>query len=309
MIVVRLMGGMGNQMFQYAAARILADKHKTSLLVDTSLCADSESVNASGISLRPYELDVFAIPGQKLEDCYFRRTLWSKKERRVYRAAAWLFYTFCRYFSNSWKMGISERKDVTYDPSLMRLPSNVILKGYFPSYKYFKNSEDVIRRDYTFQVEPDEKNTELITEMSASHSVSLHVRRGDYLSNEKTRDKFGVCSLFYYENAIKSIVKTVTDPRFFIFTNDPGYVKKNLKIDYPVVYVTHNSGKKSYEDMRLMSHCKHNIIANSSFSWWGAWLNRNPNKMIICPEPAFDKMILSDDDFYPPSWVRIPKAE
>jgi hypothetical protein len=308
MILVRLMGGMGNQMFQYAMARTLAHRYNYRLLIDKSLCAETERLTSSGLTLRAYGLDVFNVYGQVVKDESCRRTLKVRKENRFGRTAAFLFCRVANNFSNCWGVLIYERKNVAFDKSLLNLPDNVTLQGYFPSYKYFRGTEDFIRRDFTFNVEPDERNQKIIELISSSNSISVHLRRGDYISNKKTREKFGLCNLTYYEKAVKYFAKMVKEPRFFIFTNDPDYAEDNLKINYPTKYVTHNSGRKSFEDMRLMSLCKHNIITNSSFSWWGAWLNRNPDKIVIAPSPAFDKVTLRDSDFYPELWILLDKS-
>ena len=104
------------------------------------------------------------------------------------------------------------------------------------------------------------------------------------------------------------IAEKVKSPHFFIFSDDPEWVSDNFRIEYPTVYIAHNTGAKSHEDMHLMSCCKHNIIANSSFSWWAAWLNLNPDKIVIGPTPAFDKLDIRDADLYPQSWMLIPKS-
>ncbi len=308
MIVVKLMGGLGNQMFQYAMARTLAHRHDCQLLIDKSLCAESEGCRESGLSLRPFELQVFTIQGQIANGESSHRTLRIRKENKCKRAAGLLLCKIANLVCDSWRVCVYERKDVAFDRSLLNLPRNVILQGYFPSYKYFQEIEEILRREFTFAVEPDERNRKMMDSISSSNSVSLHVRRGDYVSHSKTKDKFGVCSLAYYRKAVEYLAEAVEEPRFFVFTNDPDYVRDNLKIDYPSIHVTHNSGKRSYEDMRLMSLCKHNIIANSSFSWWGAWINRNPGKIVVAPSPAFDKLTLGDSDFYPEPWILLDKC-
>ena len=309
MIVVKLMGGLGNQMFQYAMARTLAHRHECEILIDKSLCAESEGMNASGISLRPFELDVFNIQARIAnEECRYR-VLKVRKENKLKRTSALAFVRAANIFSGFWRICIYERKDVSFDESLLRLPRDVLLHGYFPSYKYFRDIELQLRDDFTFVPEPNEQNRKMIQNISSCNSISLHIRCGDYFSSERVRERLGVCDQAYYEKAIEFISKTVKDSRFFVFTNDPDYVKNNLNIGYPSVHVTHNSGDTSYEDMRLMSLCKHNIIANSSFSWWGAWLNKNPGKIIVAPSPAFDKLTLKDSDFYPESWKLFPKSK
>ncbi|MBW8015801.1 MAG: alpha-1,2-fucosyltransferase [Planctomycetes bacterium] len=309
MVFLRLMGGMGNQMFQYAMARTLCLKNGNELIIDPSLLSDNESMNSAGLSLRSYALDVFDIPAQITDSQPVQKVLKVRRQDKLKKAAAILFCSIANKFSGSWMVGIVERKKVGFDKSLLNLPSEVYLQGYFPSYKYFVDSEEVIRKEFAFNVEPGQQNRKIIDMISSSNSVSLHVRRGDYVSNEKTKDKFGVCSLEYYKRAVDYISKNVEQPHFFVFTNDLDYVEDNLEINCPATFVTENSGSKSFEDMRLMSLCKHNIIANSSFSWWGAWLNKNPEKIVICPSPAFDKLDIRDEDFYPEDWVSLPKGK
>lgn len=307
MVTVKLMGGMGNQMFQYAMTKTLSHRNNCPLFIDNSQCVDSERLNSKGIFLRPFELNVFKIQGKIVDNEPISKTLKIRKQDRLKRVAAILFCEIANRFSDSWKIWIYERKKLVFDKTLLRLHGNVILQGYFPSYKYFEGIDELVRQDFTFNIEPDEQNREIIEMISSSNSISLHIRHGDYISNEKTKDKFGICSIAYYKRAIGFITKSVKNPRFFIFTNSPDFVKNNLKFNHTTVHITHNSGNKSYEDMRLMSLCKHNIIANSSFSWWGAWLNRNPDKIVVAPAPAFDKLDIKDDDFYPDHWVKLPK--
>ena len=130
------------------------------------------------------------------------------------------------------------------------------------------------------------------------------MRRGDYVSNKKTNSMHGVCSLDYYRNAIKTILKRVENPVFFVFSDDIAWVKNNLVIDAPNVFIDHNSCMESYNDMRLMSLCQHHIIANSSFSWWGAWLGTNSNKIVIAPKQWFAHT-KSTDDLIPVAWLKL----
>ena len=305
MIVAKLMGGMGNQMFQYAMARTLAHKHNCEILIDKSLCAKSERINASGLSLRPFELDVFNVQGRIIDNEYRGRILKVRKENKLNRAAVVAFCKAAHTFSKSWRVCICERKDVAFDKSLLKLPDHIVLQGYFPSYKYSQSIEDILKNEFTFRPAPDEENQRIAGLISASDSVSIHVRRGDYVSNQKARDKFGTCSLEYYQRAVDHISKKVNNPHSFVFTNDPEYVREKVKIKHRVTYVVHNSGSKSYEDMRLMSLCKHNIIANSSFSWWGAWLNQNNDKIVIAPDKWFLNDKFDCSDHIPKTWVRL----
>jgi hypothetical protein len=140
--------------------------------------------------------------------------------------------------------------------------------------------------------------------MKDANSVSLHVRRGDYVTHAATAKVLNPCSLDYYHKAIECVSRTVTSPHFFVFSDDPAWAQRNLKITFPTKYIDKNSGSQNYVDMHLMTHCKHNIIANSSFSWWGAWLNKNPDKLVIAPTNWFANGI-DDRDLIPPEWIRL----
>lgn len=151
----------------------------------------------------------------------------------------------------------------------------------------------------------DVTNEQVAQNILSVNAVSLHVRRGDYVSNLTINQFHGTCSLEYYNQAIAQIAKKVETPHFFVFSDDPEWVKSNLKIDYSITIVDHNNADKNYEDIRLMSLCKHHIIANSSFSWWGAWLCRNPNKIVIAPLKWFNDKSINTTDLIPDGWIKI----
>lgn len=174
-----------------------------------------------------------------------------------------------------------------YWPGIREVSHNAYLAGYWQSEKYLSDVSETIRADFTFRHPLSEQNAELAGRIGQTMAVSLHVRRGDYVSDTKTNAAHGLCSLEYYRAAVLHIAKHVERPKFFVFSDDIAWVKTNLKIDYPCRYVDHNLGAESYNDMRLMSLCRHHIIANSSFSWWGAWLNPRADKLVIAPRKWF----------------------
>jgi Glycosyl transferase family 11 len=187
---------------------------------------------------------------------------------------------------------------------IKNIPCDSYLMGYWQSEQYFADIANIIREDFTFKLPMSQQNAELAKQINQVNAVSLHIRRGDYANNPETMATYGLCSLDYYKEAIRYIVERVNAPHFFIFSDDINWVKNNLKIDYPYQYVDHNHGTESYNDMRLMSLCKHHIIANSSFSWWGAWLNRNPEKLVVAPQKWFANE-LNVDDLFPRGWITL----
>jgi hypothetical protein len=196
-----------------------------------------------------------------------------------------------------------ENFDYNFKENYLKSSSGInFYYGGWPSENYFNSVSNCVKQAFKFTVPQDYENAAHIASINNSNSVAMHVRRGDYL-NEENINNFGkVCTLGYFEKAIATINSSVINPHFFIFSNDVEWVKNNLKME-SVTYVTCNSGNNSWKDMYLMSICKHNIISNSTFSWWGAWLNNHDSKMIISPSRYLNNDIKTD--FYPESWIKL----
>ena len=164
------------------------------------------------------------------------------------------------------------------------------------------NCEESKRAMYLPRKEVIERRIEKIKN---SQSVGLHIRRSDYIINESVLNYHGVCPPSYYFSGLEKIKEKTKNLELFVFSDDIAWCKQNLIFDLPCTYIDHNTGEKSFEDMRLMSLCKHNIIANSSFSWWGAWLNANPSKIVVAPTKWFNDLANQSQDIYPPNWIKI----
>lgn len=257
MIIVKLKGGLGNQMFQYAYGRKLSLKNKTILKLDKSLLERPIWQRLAGIMARRYELGEFNI-----------------NER----------------FAGFWER-------------VLKPKGSLYLDGYWQSENYFKSIRKIILRDFALKKESNNflKLKRLVANVN---SVSIHVRRGDYVKRAVTRKYHGVLNLDYYRRAMELIVKRVKKPHFFVFSDDPLWVKENFKIGQAMIYVSGSSKLTNSEELILMSFCKHNIIANSSFSWWGAWLNKNPSKVIIAPKRWFRKE-RTESGIVPQGWIRV----
>ena len=291
MIITKLIGGLGNQMFQYAAGRRVSYVNNTSLKLDIA-----GYKNQVGITPRKYMLHIFNIQENFASKDEIRKL---KKENNFIQKVLkkiHLAFTIKSYV---------REKGHGFDPNILKMSDNSYMEGYWGSEKYFKDIEDIIRKDFTFKDKPDEVNQQMIIRIRNCDSVSIHIRRGDYVNDKKTNQFHGVCGLDYYFRAIALVVKKIRSPHFFIFSDDPQWAKQNLHLKFPCVYVDHNIGKKDYEDMRLMSYCQHNIIANSSFSWWGAWLNKNKDKIVIAPKKWFQDPSINTKDLIPSSWAKI----
>jgi hypothetical protein len=192
-----------------------------------------------------------------------------------------------------------------FDPRILDLPGNVYLDGYWQSEKYFKDIESIIRSEFIVKTMSDPANEAMSERICGTESVSVHVRRKDYVSDSATSRIHGGCSLAYYYAAAERIARAVAEPHFFVFSDDAQWARENLDLKYPTTFVTHNGPDKNYEDLRLMTLCNHHIVANSTFSWWGAWLSINPDKMVIAPRKWFAESDLDCRDLIPDSWRTI----
>jgi hypothetical protein len=292
MIIVRLIGGLGNQMFQYAIGRHLSCMHNVPLKVDITGFNDYD--------LRTYRLGHFAIHADiasvpEIEHVRFRS-----------RTGVLLSLgTLAGHFVPYYRRNIYREPHFPYDPHILKCKNDVYLEGYWQSEKYFKDIEHLIRSEFTPVTEPDNSNKKMADQIRSCESVSLHVRRGDYVSNPVTNAYHGTCSHDYYQTAIRIIEKKIKEPHFFMFSDDPAWVRENIDVRHPMTIVDLNGPDKDYEDMRLMSLCQYHIIANSSFSWWGAWLSDNPEKIVITPKKWFNDPQIDTIDLIPESWIRL----
>jgi len=205
---------------------------------------------------------------------------------------------------NVFQSNYVEEPYFNFSPQMLSLPDNTYVSGYWQSEKYFHEMAATIRSDFSFHQRLSDQNAALAEKIGRLASVSLHVRRNDYANVAQINSTHGLCSLAYYQSAIQYIADRVDSPHLFIFSDDVDWVKNNLKVDFPHEYVDHNYGAESYNDMRLMSLCRHHIIANSSFSWWGAWLNPSKDKIVVAPKHWFANKS-NTQDLLPQDWVRL----
>lgn len=287
MIITQINGGLGNQMFQYAAGRSLALRHDVDLVLDTRIF--------EGKSQFGFGLDHFNHAA--------RQGLPSEvpPERRQNRLR-YLLWRGLRL-----KPHLVRETGLSYNAGFDGLGDGVYLKGYWQSERYFKAVEDTIRADFRIVTPPSPENAALLAELAQLPAISLHIRRGDYVNNSRTNATHGTCTLDYYARAAELIAgKMATKPVIFTFSDDPAWVRENLVLPYEMRVMKHNDSDHNYEDLRLMSACRHHIIANSSFSWWGAWLNPSPDKMVVSPARWFADPAMVNDDIWPESWIRLP---
>ena len=283
MIIVKLSGGLGNQMFQYAASRSLALRNNDILKFDLSWFKNLGDTN------RYFKLYVFNIINIAEATEEEIRNL---KPTRLLRFLK--LYNQQMYF---------KEKYFNFDPEILKLKGDIYLDGYWQSEKYFKDFDSVIRQEFNLKNPISVEAQNISLKIISDNSVSIHVRRGDYVSSPKTFAYHGVCSLPYYKQAIDIMKGKLKNPVFYIFSDDMQWVKEKLKIDGDIVYVSRLE-IKDYEEMILMSQCKNNIIANSSFSWWAGWLNKDHQKIVIAPQKWFN-LQKNIKDLIPEKWICI----
>lgn len=294
MIIVRLVGGLGNQLFQYATARRLAVKSQVKLKLDIGSFKNDR--------LREFSLASFNIKGNiasenesliiKAKDGYLKylpgfRKLIPQKFKRILRSPV---------------TGLNEK--------ILHAGKEHYLNGYWAHENYFKDIRPILLEELTLKAEFHSEEFKGIQDiLQQEDSVSIHIRRGDYASNEHNQSFFGLISMDYYQQAIDSLLRKVKRPAFYIFTDDVGWVRGNLKTKVPLIFIQEKGKFTDCQELVLMSYCKHNIIANSSFSWWGAWLNRNTDKIVIAPERWYNDPIAQANykqlNFIPKNWTKL----
>lgn len=299
MIISKLSGGLGNQLFQYAIGRALAIKKHTRLLLDDSFYASESNKKLQ----RTLLLKKFNVKYEiaTLDD--INKVLYTKNYIRAFKRH--ILRKKTPYFLEN---KICE-KEMYFDSNIHKCNKNVYLEGYWPNENYFIEIREILLAEIKLlqQYVSNEylsvkKNIE-----NSANTISIHIRRGDYV-NDGTYQIFGLCTLEYYYNAISYITQHIENPNFHIFTDDVFWVEENFKTKFPLKIIS-SPLLNDYEELEIMSLCKHNIIANSTFSWWGAWLNENPTKIVIAPQKWYNdenfQYFYENSNFVPASWIRL----
>jgi hypothetical protein len=287
MIAFRAQGGLGNQLFQYATARRLALRNQCSLVVDHHWFIKPRA----DVTPRQLELNRYPV------------------EMRLASPADLLFWTpmrsrFGNYLGPLLPMKLVREQGACANDSVLSGSANTYLSGYWQSEKYFADIWEQLVSDLTPIAQPSSEDSRLIEEMRDVQSVSVHVRRGDYITLKSAAAYHGTCSVEYYRQAVSYIAERVQSCALYVFSDDPDWTRANLQFPFKTTYVIHNSPDNAVDDLRLMSHCKHHVIANSSFSWWGAWLAKRSGQIVVAP----GKWLQVDrpaPDLCPSDWVRL----
>lgn len=287
-IIIESAGRMANQMFCWAFAKSLSKKSGLDFLIDDSINTPQFNHFACFDEYKKHQV----------KKCPFKRILRTVLPiSPIRKGLAKAHFSMPHVKEESGTF-------LKFHPEFMETKEPTYFSGFYQTEKYFKDIREELLKDFTLKEKLNQKNQEILDKINSTESVSIHFRRGDY-TKQRNQKTYGVMSNDYYQNAIKTIAeKTGKKLTLFVFSDDIKWVKKNVKFDFETVYVDVNNDKQGYFDMELMKHCKHNIIANSSFSWWGAWLNKNPEKLVIAPS-KWVTYLDSNYDIIPENWITI----
>jgi len=286
MIYLHLSGGLGNQLFQYAFGRALADRTAEGLVLDATWYRRRQR-NAA---FRSYELSHYPIRGNRAAGlAAMLCRLQMSRATRLFPALApfaWL------------------REPRIYRYSAPVKPAgDVYALGNWQSYRYFEHMRKVLSVELTPQTALSPASLAMAAVIRATNAVSLHVRRGDYVSIRATNNVHGACGARYYDRAISHVLERVAAPHFFVFSDDPAWVEANIQIPAPCTLVQHNGTDAAFQDLQLMTLCRHHVTANSSFSWWGAWLrSAYPDGIVVCPAQWLVGVSTTGLDIAPHDW-------
>ena len=279
MIIVRLMGGTGNQMFQYAAGRALAMRHGVGLRLD--LAALEDRTPREHHVFRHYTLGMFNIEG------------------RVATGHDW----------ESARFTTVNEPHFHYDPGFAQYSDNSFLIGYWQSARYFESVADRVRREFTFHRSMEECSP-LVEELTTCESVCLNIRRGDFVDNPKSRSFHGFYGMDYVEQAMEIIYSKIAHPKVFVFSDDVEWCRQNIRLKCPTCFVGHEWAGVDFDQyLYLMSQCRHFVIPNSSFAWWAVWINNRPEgRTVVAPKRWFQDPVIRLDDLIPSDWIRLDVA-
>ena len=287
MIYTAIHGGLGNQMFQYAIARSLSFYYKVPFKLDL--------VKMENYNLREFSLDLLNVSANVA----------NRSEVKKYHNSKYKDYLLRQLYRKNIKLTnkIFEKNEFQYNEIIFE-NSDVYLDGYWQSYKYFENIRDILLEEFSLKSDFNLNNQSVLKNIKASNSISIHIRRGDYLLNNTNRNLYCVYGIKYYFDAIAFLSKKIDNAHFFIFSDDLDWARKEIIIPN-ATFVDANCKENFENDMFLMSKCKHNIIANSSFSWWGAYLGSGTGKVIVPPQWFGPKGPQDIQDLIPEKWMKI----
>jgi hypothetical protein len=324
LVATRLCGGLGNQLFQFAAGRSLAQRCGARLVLDATVFTLPQERRK--FALAPYPLDADVVldgyaysptrpvvilprpPGTKERpDGIVDRIAYrlARSGIRIEGAFAAAVSSFRYVTRQPPGLRLFAEKTFDYDPAFTTRGAHTYLDGYWQSERYFSDSRNVIRRELTLPYQPNAANAPWLERIMGSNAVCVHVRRGDYLAADHLAEH-GICAASYYEHAMRLVAERVENPQFFVFSDDLAWSRRHIA-GPDIAFVDANPVAAAHDELRLMAACRHHIIANSSLSWWGAWLAQHDSQVVIGPDPWFSAR-KETPDLFPKSWLALPRG-
>lgn len=289
------MGGLGNQLFQYATARAVAHAK------DCRVMLNVESLDAlrtkNGVNTRFYALEPFFLPANLIKS----KTTSAKPGIILNKVLRKIRFIIRRLNTNEL---FYKEVGFGFDSAIFSLEPPLHLSGYWQSWKYFESISLQLQEEIATPRNLSIASSAILFKIESCDAICVHIRRGDYISNSMANQFHGVCDLDYYDSSVEYLAAPLKNPHVFIFSDDPAWVGENFFPKVPYTIVDINSPEQAHQDLWLMASCKHYVIANSSFSWWAAWLSKYDTKKVICPKNWFADFRIDTKDLIPPSWIR-----
>jgi hypothetical protein len=281
MKIVKLKGGLGNQFFQYAFARVISINQKSKVYLDTS-----DFMYSTHRVKRSLDLNKFNIKLKLISELGL-----------IYRN--WLIYRFNKYFVTY------EEEGINYNDSLINLKNNIIFDGYWQSFKYFDSIRTILQQELVIKTKLSKSARLIKDQLKFKKTVAVHFRRGDYITDLKTNQVHGVIDMSYYKEAFTYFDSYCDNLLFVVFSDDIESIKNELSINKKFLFI--DSLYSHLEEFEIMKGCDHFIIANSTFSWWAAWLGSNEEKQVLAPKRWFKDELLESqsENLIPHDWIRL----
>jgi hypothetical protein len=306
MIITHLLGGLGNQMFQYAAGLALAERNRTVLKLDVSwfqLDPAYEAHNRYALSC----LNVTEQFAVQEEIDRVRGVALTRSERVAARVARSLhFYRYANRYSGP--SNLHAAQSFPFYPEFFDQPDNTYLQGMWQSEKFFAPASNLLRLHFSFRYPMQPAVADMMARIRGGPSAAVHFRRGDYARNPEFKQVIGVLGFDYYARAMALLLERHPDLTFYVFSDDIDAVERDFRPSAPCVFVRAVEHWHAYDKIRLMSACDHAIVSNSTFAWWAAWLNPNPGRQVIAPDPWFAGGTQDGRDVVPEAWLRLPRT-
>ena len=296
-IIVSLYGGLGNQLFQYATARAIAAKNNAELILDLAWFTTAKK--SSSITARRFALSPFNIPSAQLQEQGDFLHATSSRITRLFKK-----YLNYKKFKRE-NINYLKEKSFNFDANIFSLPGSIWLDGYWQSYKYFQDIQALLQREIGTVGQLSNESQKLLFVIATNDAICLHIRRGDYVTNKAAAAVHGLPDMEYYQSGLILAAKGLKNPHCYIFSDDPQWVKENFTASIPITIVDVNGPDDAHQDLWLMAACKRFVIANSSLSWWGAWLSEAADKIVVCPRQWFLAKNLNTRDLIPDDWLKI----